>query len=86
MAAPLAAPGVGLVDSHSHGHVKTIQPAQGGVTEHRKRPVPGGAEEGLRSSQIDLVGQDKYDCFPNLLGFKKGSPLVLLDGIFSGLG
>ena len=57
VAVPEAAPEAGLVDSHDHGHVMTSQPAQGGVTEHRNRPVPGGAEEGLRSSQVDLVGQ-----------------------------
>ena len=59
VAVPVAAPEAGLVDSHDHGHVMTSQPAQGGVTEHRNRPVPGGAEEGLRSSHVDLVGQDK---------------------------
>ena len=61
VAEPVAAPEAGIVDSHGHGHVMTSQPAQGGVTEHRERPVPGGAEEGLSSSQVDLVGQDKSD-------------------------
>ena len=61
MAAPVAAPEAGLVDSHGHGHVMTSQPAQGGVTEHGEGPVPGGVEEGLRSSQVDLIGQDKSD-------------------------
>ena len=59
LAALMAAPAEGLVDSHGHGHVVT-QLAQG-VTEQWVQPVPGGAEEGLRSSQVDLVGLDKHD-------------------------
>ena len=61
VASTVAAPEAGLVESQGHGNVMTSQPAQEGVKEHREWPVPGGAEEGLRSSQVYLVGQDKSD-------------------------